>query len=396
MDELTRKKMPAYHIDLRNAHKQVFQLCMCYLVASLDHPFDDDETPQSRPLLDYIFSCGFDHLVHLDPMDDAVLDSMTTLQSAIQKHPLEWTHMCRLASLYHPYESWITPEHDFIICALISMFPESFLRAFLRRAPRKAKYGSNPLVHTVHFDKVDHARTLLSYGVDVNRVGWDIDGLRRDFKVPLEVALRRENGVLVDLFLKEGSAAVSRKVYSTIFDGHHCDYPPHFVSSLLQADEFVEWEMEVRDTGSLLRALNQDRFKRHQVTEKDLLDMIRRVVQTGHGISSLDSLEQILLIVASVASRGHHSLLEYLFSIDAPMPSGILFAEETKPLVHHLTLQGVNIKAVAAKGDNTLHQVLGRCTGGSCCWVLDCDLCSAFRPALLTALGQEVSSFIDF
>ncbi|KAF8557457.1 hypothetical protein OG21DRAFT_1520519 [Imleria badia] len=389
MDELTRKKLPAYHIDLQKAHKQVFQLCMYYLVTSLDQPFDDDVTLQSRPLLDYIFSYGFDHLMHLDPMDDAILDSMTTLQATIQKHPSEWTHMCRLASLYHPYKSWITPEHDFIICVLISIFPESFLRAFLHRAPRKAKYGSNPLVHTVHFDKVDHARTLLSYGVDVNSVGWDIDGLRRDLKVPLEVALRRENSVLVDLLLKEGNAAISRKVYSTIFDGHHCDYLPHFVSSLLQADEFVEWAMEVHDSGFLLRALHQNRYRKHQVTEKEVLDMIRRVVQTGHDISPLDSSEQILLTVSSTSSGGHLSLLKYLFSINAPIPSGILFAEETKPLVHSLTLQGIDVKAVAAKGDTTLHQVLGRCTGGSRCWVLDCNLCSAFRCTLLTALGRE-------
>ncbi|KAH0832912.1 hypothetical protein J3R83DRAFT_11877 [Lanmaoa asiatica] len=114
MDELTCTKLPAYRINLREAHIQVFQLCMCYLATSLDHPFDNDETPQfterdtvvllpSRPLLDYVFSCGFDHLMHLEPTEDAILDSMRILRSEIQKHPLEWRHMCRVASLYHPY-----------------------------------------------------------------------------------------------------------------------------------------------------------------------------------------------------------------------------------------------------------------------------------------------------
>ena len=135
MDELTRIKLPAYHIDLREAHKQVFQLCMCYLVASLDPqiPPDNDGTPHSTergmatcnlipswPLLDYIFSYGFDHLMHLEPTDDATLDSMMALQSEIQKHPLKWKRMCSLASLYHPYKSWITP----VSRAIFACFPE--------------------------------------------------------------------------------------------------------------------------------------------------------------------------------------------------------------------------------------------------------------------------------
>ncbi|KAG6374511.1 hypothetical protein JVT61DRAFT_4555 [Boletus reticuloceps] len=295
---------------------------------------------------------------------------MIALRSEILKHPLEWTHMSRFASLYHPYKSWITPDHDFILCVLISKFPEPFLHAFLHRAPRKAKYSSNPLVHTVQLDKVDHARTLLLYGVDVNSVGWDIEdseGLRRSLKLPLEAALQRENSVLLDLFLKEGSAMVSRKVYSTIFDGQHCDYPPQFVSSLLQADDFVEWAAEVHDT-RLLRALNRDRYRQRQVTEEDLLVMIRRLVQIERSTSPLGSSEHILLIVALAASGGHLTLLEYLFSINAPMPSGIFFTEKTAPFVHNLALQGLNVRAVAAKGDTTLHQVLGRCTGDSRCW----------------------------
>ncbi|KAH0832913.1 hypothetical protein J3R83DRAFT_11878 [Lanmaoa asiatica] len=214
--------------------------------------------------------------------------------------------------------------------------------------------------------------------------------------LPLEVALQRENGVLVDVFLKEGSAAIPQRVYSSVFDEHDCHYPPRVVASLLQANEFVEWATEVQGAGFLLRALNRDRYGRHEMTEKDLLVMIRRLFQIRHDLSSLDASEHILSIVASAASRGHLSLLEYLFSIDAPMPSGILFAKETAQLVHDLTLQGVDITAVATRGDTTLHQVLGRCLGGSRCWTLDCRLCSELRPTLLAALAREVSSFTNF
>ena len=58
--------------------------------------------------------------MHLEPTDDATLDSMMALQSEIQKHPLKWKRMCSLASLYHPYKSWITP----VSRAIFACFPE--------------------------------------------------------------------------------------------------------------------------------------------------------------------------------------------------------------------------------------------------------------------------------
>ena len=402
MDELTRIKLPAYHINLQEAHKQVFQLCMCYLSVSLGSRSDNDWTLKSidqgavtfdlipsQPLLDYVLSCGFDHLTHLEPTDDAILDSMVAVQSEIQKHPLEWKRICSLATLYQPYKSWITPGHDFVVCVLISMFPEPFLRAFLNRTSPTTKYNSNPLVHTVQFNKVEHARTLLSRGVDVDSSGYEVFGDAGERAVPLVAALRRDNDVLVDLFLKEGSAAIPRQVYSTIFGEYHCEYAPHLVSSLLQADEFVEWATEVQDAGILLRPLNIWRYSRHggQMLEEDLLVAIRRLVQIGLDMSS----EKFFLMLVSAVSRKHLSLLEYLFCINAPMPSGILVAEETAPLIHDLTLRGIDMKAVTAKGDVVLHQVLGRCSESLHCWVLDCSQCSISRSILLTTLGREVS-----
>ena len=403
MDELTRIKLPAYHINLQEAHKQVFQLCMCYLSVSLGPRSDNDWTLRStdqgtvtfdlipsRPLLDYVLSCSFDHLTHLEPTDDAILDSMVAVQSEIQKHPLEWKCMCGLAALYQPYKSWITPEHDFVICVLISMFPEPFLRAFLSRNLPTTKYNSNPLVHTVQFNKVEHARTLLSRGVDVDSSGCDVFWNAGERAVPLVAALDRGNEVLVDLFLKEGSAAIPRQVYSTIFGEYHCEYAPHLVSSLLQADEFVEWAAEVQDAGILLRPLNIWRYPWNggQTSEEDLLvAMGRRLVQIGLDMSS----ENFLLMLVFAVSREHLSLLEYLFCINAPIPSGILVAEETAPLIRDLTLRGIDMKAVTAKGDAVLHQVLGRCSGSLHCWVLDCSQCSESRYTLLTTLGREVS-----
>ena len=402
MDELTRIKLPAYHINLQDAHKQVFQLCMCYLSVSLGPRSDNGWTLKStdqgtvtfnlipsRPLLDYVLSCSFDHLTHLEPTDDAILDSMMAVQSEIQKHPLEWKCMCSLAALYQPYKSWITPEHDFVICILISMFPEPFLRAFLSRTPPTTKYSSNPLVHTVQFNKVEHARTLLSKGVDVDSSGWEVIWNAGERTVPLVAALERGNDVLVDLFLKEGSAAIPRQVYSTIFEECHCEYAPHLVSSLLRADEFVEWAAEVQDAGILLRPLDIWRYSWNggQIPEEDLLVAIRRLVQIGLDMSS----EKFLLMLVSAVSSKHLSLLEYLFCINAPIPSGILVAEEAAPLIHDLTHRGIDMKAVTARGDAVLHQVLGRCSESLHCWVLDCSQCSISRSILLTTLGKEVS-----
>ena len=240
----------------------------------------------------------------------------------------------------------------------------------------------------MHFNKVDHARTLLSQGVDVNSSGCDTNGMKH--ALPLVVALRHKNDMLVDLFLKEGSAAIPEQVYRTMLHTARCEYPPHLISSLLQADEFVEWAMMVQGIGpkfiDISHLFNQDRYREHQVTEDDLLVVIRRLVQIGHDLSS----DQFFLMVASAVSRGHFSLLKYLFSINAPIPSRILFAEEIAPLIRDLTLQGIDIRAIAAKGDAALHQVLARCPGGSRCWVLDCFKCLASRSALLTTLGCEV------
>ena len=387
MDELTRIKLPAYHINLKEAHKQVFQLCMCYLTTPLIPQSTEQDVVMSDlipsgPLLDYVLSCSFDHLTHLEPTDYVILDSMAAVQSEIQKHPLEWKHICSLAALYQPYTSWITPEHDFVICVLISMFPEPFLRAFLNRIPPTAKYKSNPLVHTVQFNKVDHAKTLLSQGVNVDSSGCEVvqNGVER--AVPLVVALRRENDVLFDLFLKEGCAAIPRQVYSTVFQEPCCQYTPHSISSLLQADEFVEWVAEVQDAGTLLHSLFHFRYQGDPMSGEDLA-AIRRLLQIGLDLSS----EKFLLMVVSAVSSGHFSLLEYLFCINAPIPSGILIAEGTAPLVCDLTRQGVDIKAITARGDAILQQVLGRCSERLRCWVLDCYRCSQSRCKLLMTLG---------
>ncbi|KAG6374513.1 hypothetical protein JVT61DRAFT_4557 [Boletus reticuloceps] len=115
--------------------------------------------------------------------------------------------------------------------------------------------------------------------------------------------------------------------------------------------------------------------------------MTRRLVQIGHDLSSLHASAQILLLAASAASQEHLSLLEYLFHNNAPMPSRIW--QEVPAFVHKLAMRNVDIKVAAAKGDTTLHRVLGRCRGGSSCWVLDCNLCSTLRFALLTTLGEK-------
>ena len=255
MDELTRIKLPAYHINLKEAHKQVFQLCMCYFTTPLIPQSTEQDVVMSDlipsgPLLDYVLSCSFDHLTHLEPTDYVILDSMAAVQSEIQKHPLE------------------------------------------------------------------------------------------------------------------------------------CQYTPHIISSLLEADEFVEWVAEVQDAGTLLHSLFHFRYRGDPMSGEDLA-AIRRLLQIGLDLSS----EKFLLMVVSAVSSGHFSLLEYLFCINAPIPSGILIAEGTAPFVCDLTRQGVDIKAITARGNAILHQVLGRCSERLRCWVLDCYRCSQSRCKLLMTLG---------
>ncbi|KAI9568266.1 hypothetical protein HD554DRAFT_791948 [Boletus coccyginus] len=185
--------LPMCHIDMQEAHVQVALLCMCYVTSLIKYwPLMDTETAlqipsdqktdnESLPLRHYTFRHGFRHLACLESPNGAVMDGMIALRLDIERYPVQW----RLIMMWELATSDLPPpgcpsselhsQHDFIIYILISSLPESFLRAFLRRAPFKVFGGTSPLIYATYFGKFEHARTLLSCGVShVNGTGLDV------------------------------------------------------------------------------------------------------------------------------------------------------------------------------------------------------------------------------
>ena len=353
-------------------------------------PSDDETGTESLPLLHYALRHSFRHLECLESEDSAIIDGMTTLRSDIQQHPVEWQRICELAIPRLPYPSWISlaAQHDFVICILIFLLPEPFLRAFLRRAPFKAIDGTNPLIYAAYFGKIEHARTLLSWGVGhVNCTGLDVQRPRQ--VLPLEVAFYRQHHSLFDLFLSDWRVTVPLRLFSSVFDGRYLERAPRMAARLLQCDEFAEWVADDQRKQSLRKVLDYDWGL---IGEQEAVAILRRLVQVGCDLSRPDSLEPVLRVTLSAASRGSLAVLLYLCSLDVPMPSRALFIGGIT-LVQELALQGLDVNAIMTQGDIALHHAFGECKYGSSCWALDCNLCSVF----IRAMGPQVSQkFINY
>jgi hypothetical protein len=402
--------LPMYHIDMKVAHTEVALLCMCYISAVIKcWPLSDTETalqvPQQTgiglskplPLLQYAFRHGFRHLECLGYGNSAVIDGMIALRLDIEWHPVEWQRICELAILRLPYPSLTSlgAQHDYIVCILIFLLPEPFLRAFLRRAPFKALDGTSPLIYAAFFGKIEHARTLLSHGVShVNGTGLDVES--RLQVLPLEVAFFQRHHLLFDLFLLEWRATVPPRLFSSVFNGRYLERAPRLATKLLQCDEFPEWVADGQHKQSLLHVLDYDWSSIMRSVEQETITMLRRLVQVGCDFSRPDLLEPVLRVTLSAASQRSLAVSRYLCSLDVPMPSRALFVEGIT-LVRELTLQGLDVNAIMTRGDIALHRAFGECKHGSSCWALDCNLCSVFIQAMGLQVSQKfINQYIRF
>lgn len=377
---------------------------MCYIAAVIKYwtlsetetapqvPSDqkaDISLSKPHPLLRYAFSHGFRRIQCLESVNGVVINGMITLRLDIKRHPVEWHHMCKLTTLSLPYPPIsLAAQHDFILCVIISSLPEPFLRAFLRRAPFKALDGTNPLIYAAYFDKIDHARTLLSCGVShVNRTGLEVE--RPCQALPLEVAFHYRNHSLFDLFLLHWGATVPPRLFSSVFHDHYLTYNPRDATMLLQCDEFAEWVADGQCGQSLLHALDRDWYTiMWSASEKTVLTVLQRLTQVGCDFSNPDSLESVLPIIFTAASQGSLAVMLCLYSLDVPIPSRMLFIGGTT-FIQELILRGLDVNAIVAHGDRTLHRAFGGCKRGSSCWAPDCNLCSIFLRIIVPQL--EVS-----
>ena len=367
------------------------------------HPPFDQQTgialSKSLPLLNYAFGHGFRHLECLGSGNGAVIDGMIALRLDIERYPVEWQRICDLAILRLPSPSSTSTsrvsrvaQHDYILCILF-LLPEPFLRTFLRRAPFKALDGTSPLIYATYFGKIEHARTLLSCGVNVNGTGLDVESPRQ--VLPLEVAFYQRHHSLLDLFLLDWRATVPPRLFYSVFHGQYLKRTPHITTKLLQCDQFAEWIAGGQHNQSILQVLDYDWGL---IGEQEAVNMLRRLVQVGCDFSRPDLLESVLRVTLSAASQKSLSVLLYLCSLDVPMPSRASFIEGIS-LVQEFALQGLDVNAIMTHGDIALHRAFGECKHGSSCWSLDCNLCSVFIRAMgpqLEVSQKFINQYIRF
>ena len=124
--------------------------------------------PMSQRLLDYALDDALDHFGYLGSKFESALLDITVLAEDIRQHSEIWDHVY-IPARWDSREirtkpHWPATRHDLLLYILVAFAPNSFMRAFFREKALKPKEGTNPLVYAAHFNKDEHARTLLLRG----------------------------------------------------------------------------------------------------------------------------------------------------------------------------------------------------------------------------------------
>ena len=309
---------------------------------------------QFNSLDDYVLSCGFHHLAHINPRNRAILHAIKTLHSIAEQHPSEWDQLCRRSD-----NAWPDLKHDFVLFILIAFAPPPLLRSFIGRDQLKWKDGTNPLIYATYFNKVEHARILLSSGVGLNRRGRDIY-LYHHQLLPLEAAIRWGNFCMVNLFLAEGSP-VPHELFVRALE-RYCAISACNVSRLLQTDEFVEWAADVQDEGLLLRALDLTQYpptRAFPTSQQDIDTTQRRLVQIGCDPSSRFDETSLRHAV----SAGHVSTVQHMLSRNMSFPPDIIL-DASRSITSNAEMvclcldMGSDVHTVSSTEDTPLHLTL--------------------------------------
>ena len=356
----------------------------------------------SQELLGYVFTDGFNHLAYLGRANHAVLKDMAILQSDIQRYPAAWEQIRRKSQSHRLPVPWPACEHDFMLYVLTAFGSDSLLRAYLGPARRilKPRYRTNPLVYAAHFGKPQHARLMLSRGAQVNERGLAVEGPHQP--LPLEVAVSRQQEAMVDLLLSTGSV-VPKQLFARTTDHN---FPIRIARRLLQTDEFVEWAAEPGNKppsplGLLARRLPL-------VYERDIIVMIRRLVQVGLNPAACNSARQTALHLAVIG--GYQTVMVYLLLIGVPFPvdflsttSRIAPSEQTL-LVRALAVTGTDV-CISGTGDTSMHLVIRDLEEKECLEAVKTLVCAGCKPLvpnqarvtpLYLALEKRYSSVANY
>ena len=309
----------------------------------------------SRPLLTYVLSYGFSHLSHLGLDNTAIFEDIESLQGVVRQHNWGWDRMCGWVPSVRSGIPWPTSEHDVVVYTLVAFGSEALFRTFVRRAAITPMEGTNPLVYAAYFGKTEHARLLISQGVDINLRGlnvgamvtdssdtdaMDVDELDesgsdpnvshvRDGKaIPLEVAVDHWHAETVDLLLAQGSIVPDR-LLARVLGEHSHDFPLYIINRLLQTVEFAKWSIALWENRGLMEALIDDAEDHGQVDgRQELLLASRRLVEVGCA--------ETLLILA--VEKGCVSIVEVLLSMNISSDSDLSPVPHThgRPLTEYI------------------------------------------------------------
>ena len=271
----------------------------------------------SHPLLKYALSNGFDHLSYLGSGNACILKDMYTLQMVISRCSWEWDRLCKLVPLTRSGIAWPSSRHDFTMYTLLAFASDALFHAFLDRSVPIPKEETNPLVYAAHLGKIDHARTLILRGADVNGRGLlvdnlsdidanisdaddlDLDALNLDSPdkrhgLPIEVAVDHWHAEMLDLLLAQGST-VPDELLARVLKDRPDQFPLYIIRRLLQMAGILEWATVPWDNRRLLEALVEDGEDYEQTAcGDDLILAIQKLVQAGCG-------ETLLLVAVEKA-----------------------------------------------------------------------------------------------
>lgn len=314
--------------------------------------------PDSHPLLEYVQLCGFHHLDRANLGSRVLLHAIETLQLDVRQYPPDWERLCERT--HSSYPLWPTPKHDLVLYILVAFAPEPLLRSYIGRSKLKLKDGTNPLIYAAHFYKVEHARTLLSSGVSLNRTGWSVSP--DPYQVlPLKVAVDCANHLVVELFLMEGSP-VPHELFATVLEKQSRGFSAPIVLKLLQTDQFVEWAAHIRDEGPLFRALDPTRYPRcppKSLSDQDIEVFQQRLVQIGYDPST--HFDETSLRHA--VSAGHLSTVKRMLASNIPVPPDIILdashsRSSNSSMIRLFLGRRCDVDVVSPTEDTALHFVL--------------------------------------
>ena len=300
----------------------------------------------SRPLLKYVLSDGFSHLIHLGSGNTEIFEDLETLQVVISRHAWEWDRMRKLVPSIRTGIPWPSSEQDSTMYILVAFASDALFHTFLDYSALVPREGTNPLIYAAHFGKMDHARALILRGANVNHWGLavdksvlddsDVDDVDADGSdvddskpetsimnysnerkvMPIHVAVDHWHAEMLDLLIAEGSA-VPDGLLSRVLRLQPHQFPLYIIRRFLQTAEFAKWADAPWDNQRLLEALVEDEEDYEQVNCGDELFLAtRRLVQAGYT-------ENLLLVAVE---KGCTPVISTLLSVTTTLSSGTLLA----------------------------------------------------------------------